>query len=200
PMLESLPWPAQDRLFSFLRSDKRFYNLVHLSEVAGLLSSSIKHVEVGYIVQKIYHFSCSDLSLCARLLHGSTIEKLVFESPILDDATAPLIFSIISRASNHIYIQTKEIGYHQRPRLSDPEFGTICLLSELCLSLNYKKLQKNQKVSTDFPAVLYQELSKGSFEWVKIGGDCSATKINKAPVNIPNSPITSLEWVRAKKK
>ncbi|GMR56972.1 hypothetical protein PMAYCL1PPCAC_27167, partial [Pristionchus mayeri] len=91
-----------------------------IEQVAGLLSSSIKHVEVGYIVQKIYRFSCSDLSLCARLLHGSTIEKLVFESPILDDANAPLIFSIISRASNHIYIQTKEIGYHQRPRLSDP--------------------------------------------------------------------------------
>ncbi|GMR57719.1 hypothetical protein PMAYCL1PPCAC_27927, partial [Pristionchus mayeri] len=70
-------------------------------QLADFLSSPIKEVIIGRN-DADPRLSSSHLSMCAKLLGSSTMNKLVFNYPIIDDTTAPLIISVASRVANHL--------------------------------------------------------------------------------------------------
>ncbi|GMR29857.1 hypothetical protein PMAYCL1PPCAC_00052, partial [Pristionchus mayeri] len=199
PRWDSLPWPAVDRLFHFLLADIYSRDVCNLSQIAGLLSTSIKHVEVGDFMRFDFRFSLSAISLCAKLLRGSTIDKLVIIDPTLDDITGPLILSIASRGLNHLYIRSSEISGLQLTQLSDPAAFIKQLKSLPIIHVAIKNSDSLLNIHRDFwRQFLNEELSNGSIEWVRIGD--SDEKIHDAPVDIPHSPLSWLEWVKSKAK
>ncbi|GMR57723.1 hypothetical protein PMAYCL1PPCAC_27930, partial [Pristionchus mayeri] len=271
-LIESLPWPARNRLFYFLRSDKECTDLNTLSQVSthfhcgvkefmrrennrpGLWIVIFKYTEVGLDVEIIlYPFNLpfynltildmgrfkrtmidfsrvpalqvtltgpedplidqlgeflstsieevwigeyrrgltpTDLSLCAKLLSASTIEDLQFESVTLDDVTAPLILSIISRASNLLHLWS-----YTKPLITDPaEFVRALFSSSVGLVCIHNSSPLFVGLSNAFwEKFLNEKLSNGSFERVQTGNKTGRT-IKKAPINLPDTPIRYIKW------
>ncbi|GMR31347.1 hypothetical protein PMAYCL1PPCAC_01542, partial [Pristionchus mayeri] len=70
-------------------------NDLFLELMIKLLSSSIKKVSIANLRKETFHYF---LPVMTRFLSKSSIFGLDFFDPILDDTTAPLVMSILSRA------------------------------------------------------------------------------------------------------
>ncbi|GMR57739.1 hypothetical protein PMAYCL1PPCAC_27934, partial [Pristionchus mayeri] len=134
-----------------------------IEQVTNLLSSSIKCVFIGANGIPLSSF---DLSLCSQLLGASTIDHLQFDYvEILDDTTIPLIFSIISRATNSLSITVRDRRHLIYPAIFIATLYSFPIAQVVVLSARFDSfffgLPRNF-----WEEFLNENLSNGEIEWV----------------------------------
>ncbi|GMR33413.1 hypothetical protein PMAYCL1PPCAC_03608, partial [Pristionchus mayeri] len=160
-----------------------------IEQVVNLLSAPIGEVTIqGHV----HGFSAEDLSLCARVLRGSTIGKVEVQRNLLDDVTSPSILEIASSAKV-LEVTTQDTD------LSDPASFVTQLASmdltrvSLCDNFFSALLDLPNEFWTTF---LNEKLSNGSFEYVEIlGVGMERTKFTKSPIDLPDHSFFSyIDW------
>ncbi|GMR57730.1 hypothetical protein PMAYCL1PPCAC_27925, partial [Pristionchus mayeri] len=131
-----------------------------IEQLADFLSSPIKEVIIGRN-DADPRLSSSHLSMCAKLLGSSTMNKLVFNYPIIDDTTAPLIISVASRVANHLRFRFSNL------QIIDPAEFVRALFSSSFAHLRIFNTRSYLFFGLDltfWESFLNEHLSNGSFE------------------------------------
>ncbi|GMR56795.1 hypothetical protein PMAYCL1PPCAC_26990, partial [Pristionchus mayeri] len=138
----------------------------------------------------------TELSLCANLLHVSAIEHLQLLSVTLNDTTAPLIISIISRATNFLSLHVRRQHQFADPAAFIEKLSSMSIAGVFFSDPSSHANSFFALTHLFWEKFLNDKLSNGSLEWVVTGN--TNGKIMKAPLNLPATPIGYLEWQKVK--
>ncbi|GMR56793.1 hypothetical protein PMAYCL1PPCAC_26988, partial [Pristionchus mayeri] len=109
-----------------------------------------------------------------------------------------IIMSILSKTTMPL-----EILLLGQLQLNDPAAFVQALNSSSVSRVDLSDRRDNNALFFDIPRTfcerfLNENLSNGSFEWVEVNID--GKEITQGPINLPESPITDIEWKKADSK
>ncbi|GMR57849.1 hypothetical protein PMAYCL1PPCAC_28044 [Pristionchus mayeri] len=168
-----------------------------IDQVIVFMSTTIQIVEIydydGWVVPS------EDLSMCAQLLRGSTIDKCFIRDPMIDDISGPAIITISFPRVQEIVIQMGE-----DVTLSDPAAFIVQLDSLVASSVGLDDLRKLffGLPSSFWKNFLNEKLRSNSIRYVERREGYLSTekkiKITKAPIDLPENDISYLKWEKVK--